>query len=206
LTSNDIADLRQSFLFVSGVSDNADELRQNINLYKVATSPDKDASMLSVVIPLESEAREKKLDRLKQDIYSMSSSVDFYDESFRNAISGEAIKKLMYPLDLKVNRFLRQVSSFLRDAMYFIVTDINRLYGKSYKVKDLEWIFKTNQIINTTETINNIIMLYSSNLIDLQEALDLLPLDINKEELLKRLESQNTLPEIEEEDDSNTAE
>jgi Zn-finger domain-containing protein len=131
----------------------------------------------------------------------MSSSVDFYDESIRNSISGEAIKKLMYPLDLKVNRFLRQVSSFLRDAMYFIVTDINRLYGKNYKVKDLEWIFKTNQIINTTETINNIIVLYSSNLIDLQEALDLLPLDINKEELLKRLESQNTLPEIEEEDE-----
>lgn len=196
LTSNDIANLTQAVIFATGISDNADEFRKNLMLYKVATSPDSNATMTSISVPLESEAREKHLQRLKENIYRFSGSVDFYDETFRNTVSGEAVKRLMIGLELRVNRFLRQVSQFLREVCYFVVADINRKNNAKYNYKDIEWTFDIKSLVNRTELINEIITLYTSGLVDLEESINLLPLDVNKEEMLKRIQSNVSLPDL----------
>jgi SPP1 family phage portal protein len=190
LTSNDIADLKQAFIFASGFSDDPDTFRKNLFLYKVAVSNNADSKITEVHVPLESEAREAHLNRLERNIYKDSRSIDFQSDAFTNDLSGEAINRLLIPLYLKVASYIRQLDTFIDQVVYFIVADINRKHNKSYKHDEIKWNFAPMKIINETDEINKIVTMLGSGVIDLEEAVGLLPLNINKEDLLKRLNDE----------------
>jgi len=109
LNMDDIEELRDAYLFIKGIV-LSEEQRRNFKKYHMFDTMDEQADMKYVVKNLNPEAIKADLERLKNDIYRISQTVNFGDEHFSGGSqSGESRK---YKLMSMENRRSSKVASF----------------------------------------------------------------------------------------------
>lgn len=155
---NQIADVREILIKVLGYSGtDVEEIMKIFRSTGIVKIDDATGNIdvLKTEIPV--EAREKALDRLKQNIFVIGQGVDSTNERFGTTSSGIALKMLYAPLDLKCSATIRKMMKSLYEFMWFITEDYNRKFGKSINYLDINFTFSKNMMINEAEIIESLV-------------------------------------------------
>lgn len=143
---------------------------------------DGDASPHTIEVPY--EARRTALEILRKEIYATAMALD-NDTITGGGLTTTAIKSAMQDLDLKTDGFEINVNDYIENIL--------NLYNE-FKNSNEEYEFKLirRSLINDTETIDNIYKF--RNDIDLETALRLNPYisDADVDDIMKKLEEENT--------------
>lgn len=95
------------------------------------------------------------LDRLNDDIYSGSNTVDSAGIDLGNT-SGIAIKLRYQDAIYDANELATNYNTSLEMLMGFILADINMRYGKSFDSEEIEFIFDMDLAIDENEIVENL--------------------------------------------------
>lgn len=152
--ANDIDDFPNSMLVVKNYDGaSKEEFVHNKNNYRsIFVQGDGDAKSLET--PLDVEAVEKHLERLRQDIYEFGQGVNTADKDIRDT-SGVALRFMYADLDMDCVDWGSEFQWSLKELIWFIVQDIATKTGDDYSDVNYDIIFNTDIIINETETITN---------------------------------------------------
>ena len=95
------------------------------------------------------------LDRLNDDIFSASNSVDSAGIDLGNT-SGIAIKLRYQDAINDANELVTNYNQSLEMIMGFVLADINIRYGKNFETEEIEFIFDMDLAIDETEIVDNL--------------------------------------------------
>ena len=152
--SNNLNDIPNSIKVVRNY-DGVDkaEFTQNLNIYRTAfVSGDGDVTSLQT--PLDTEASDSHLNRLKKDIYEAGNGVDTQDDDLGNA-SGVALKFRYAGLEMDTSDMANEFSAAMEELIWFITVDMSSKGIGDYTEVDFEVIFNTDTIVNESEIITD---------------------------------------------------
>lgn len=210
--SNNLQDFSDAIYVVTGYDgEDTDRLRQNIKNRKVVNAGSGtdagDVQIRTVSIPI--EARKAKLDIDKEAIYKFGMAFDSSQVGDGN-ITNVVIKSRYALLNMKVNKAEVRLRALIKWMNERIVADINRRYGKDYKVADItvtiirESVVDTKEIADielieaqTKEALIQAILAVASYL-DEESTLRLIceQFELEYDEVIKRLEDQDNKTDI----------
>jgi SPP1 family phage portal protein len=107
-----------------------------------------------LVLDIPVEARKTFLEIIRKDIYSNGFGVDVKDMEGRE-ITNVYIKSLYSDLDLKANKFIRQIKKFLKQFYEFVNIYRKAVGEAQIDVNNLNYIFNKKMIFNESEMIDN---------------------------------------------------
>lgn len=117
--SNALADQPNSILVVRNYDgQKLGEFRRNLATYRAVKVSD-DGGVNALNTPVDAQAANTHLERLRRDIYAFGRGVDVRNEAFSNAVSGVALKQAYAGLDLDCNGFEMEMRAGLLQAAYF---------------------------------------------------------------------------------------
>ena len=148
--SNNITDFDHPIYAVSGFQgDNLDELIQNLRTKKtIGTEAGGGVDLKTVDIPY--QARVMKLELDERNIYRFGmgfNSAQIGDGNVTNVV----IKSRYALLDLKCNKFEKQLRAFLSQLVQIALDEINKLKGTKYQLKDVYFEFEREVMTNATD-------------------------------------------------------
>ena len=148
--SNNISDFDHPIYAVSGFQgDNLDELIQNLRTKKtIGTEAGGGVDIKTVDIPY--QARVTKLELDEKNIYRFGmgfNSAQLGDGNITNVV----IKSRYALLDLKCNKFEKQLRAFLTDLVKIALDEINKSKGTNYQIKDVYFEFEREVMTNATD-------------------------------------------------------
>lgn len=148
--SNNITDFDHPIYAVSGFQgDNLDELIQNLRTKKtIGTESGGGVDIKTVDIPY--QARVTKLELDERNIYRFGmgfNSAQLGDGNITNVV----IKSRYALLDLKCNKFEKQLRAFLTQLIKIALDEINKINETDYKLKDVYFEFEREVITNATD-------------------------------------------------------
>lgn len=148
--SNNITDFDHPIYAVSGFQgDNLDELIQNLRTKKtIGTEAGGGVDIKTVDIPY--QARVTKLELDEKNIYRFGmgfNSAQLGDGNITNVV----IKSRYALLDLKCNKFEKQLRAFLSDLVKIALDEINKSNGTNYQLKDVYFEFEREVMTNATD-------------------------------------------------------
>ena len=151
-TSDIIMDVPDSIKIVKGYDGtDKEEFTENLSTFRTAFVRE-EGDFSVVETPLDIEARDRHLDRLRKDIYDFGGGVDTQDAELGNA-SGISIKFKYTDLDLDVNDMANEVKTALDNMIWFIKIDmLNKGIG-DYSETEYEIIFNTDTVINEKDVV-----------------------------------------------------
>jgi SPP1 family phage portal protein len=112
------------------------------------------ASYLKIDIPV--EARKEFLKILRENIFEFGMAVDTTRVGDGN-LTNVVIKSRYADLDLKANKFLKQVKKFLKEYYEFLNLVFKLKNLPQINVKTLNYVFNKKMIFNETELIENFV-------------------------------------------------
>jgi SPP1 family phage portal protein len=125
----------------------------NKNQYRtIFVQGDGDAKTLET--PLDVEAVDKHLQRLREDIYEFGQGVNVADKDIRDT-SGVALRFMYADLDMDCVDWGNEVEWSIGLLVWFIQQDILSKKGVDYEPVSYSVLFNTDIIVNETETITN---------------------------------------------------
>lgn len=153
-TSNNLQDIPNSIKIVKNY-DGTDkgEFTQNLNVYRTAFVSG-DGGVESLETPLDVQATEAHLNRLKKDIYEAGNGVDTQDENLGNA-SGVALKFRYAGLESDTTDMANEFEAALEDLIWFIKVDMSNKGLGDFMETDFDIVFNTDMIINESEIITD---------------------------------------------------
>lgn len=148
--SNNIVDFDHPIYAVSGFQgDNLDELIQNLRTKKtIGTEAGGGVDVKTVDIPY--QARETKLALDEKNIYRFGmgfNSAQVGDGNVTNVV----IKSRYALLDLKCNKFEKQLRAFLNQLVSIALDEINKTKGTDYQLKDVYFDFEREVMTNASD-------------------------------------------------------
>ena len=148
--SNNITDFDHPIYAVSGFQgDNLDELIQNLRTKKtIGTEAGGGVDIKTVDIPY--QARLTKLELDEKNIYRFGmgfNSAQLGDGNITNVV----IKSRYALLDLKCNKFEKQLRAFLTQLVKIALDEINKAQGTNYQLKDVYFEFEREVMTNATD-------------------------------------------------------
>ena len=148
--SNNITDFDHPIYAVSGFQgDNLDELIQNLRTKKtIGTEAGGGVDVKTVDIPY--QARLMKLELDEKNIYRFGmgfNSAQLGDGNITNVV----IKSRYALLDLKCNKFEKQLRAFLSQLVKIALDEINKSRGTKYQLKDVYFEFEREVMTNATD-------------------------------------------------------
>lgn len=148
--SNNITDFDHPIYAVSGFQgDNLDELIQNLRTKKtIGTEAGGGVDIKTVDIPY--QARLTKLELDERNIYRFGmgfNSAQIGDGNITNVV----IKSRYALLDLKCNKFEKQLRAFLTQLVKIALDEINKAKGTDYQMKDVYFVFEREVMTNATD-------------------------------------------------------
>ena len=148
--SNNITDFDYPIYAVSGFQgDNLDELIQNFRTKKaIATEPGGNVDIKAVAIPV--DARKIKLELDEKNIYRFGmgfNSAQLGDGNITNVV----IKSRYALLDLKCNKFEKQLRAFLNQLVQVALNEINERNETDYSLSDVYYKFEREVMTNARD-------------------------------------------------------
>ena len=148
--SNNITDFDHPIYAVSGFQgDDLDELIQNLRTKKtIGTEAGGGVDIKTVDIPY--QARVTKLGLDEANIYRFGmgfNSAQIGDGNITNVV----IKSRYALLDLKCNKFEKQLRAFLTELVKVALAEINESNGTDYQIKDVYFEFEREVMTNATD-------------------------------------------------------
>lgn len=149
--ANNIQDTSEALYVVKGFQgDNLDELMLNIKAKKhIGVDEDGGVEIKTVDIPY--EARKIKMEIDEKNIFRFGFGVNTESLKDTSATVSVAIKSAYANLDLKCNGFNKELRKFLRKQLDFVLEEINREKGTSYRQKDIYFNLERQIITNAQE-------------------------------------------------------
>lgn len=146
--ANNIDDMQEAFYTIKNYAgEGLPEFLAQLKKYKaVPIGEDGELKAQQLEIPV--EAREKFLDITDRNIYKFSMSVDT-DKLAGGDQTNVAIKSAYANLDLKADKFEKQVRKFLKRVITFINENDNKSYSAEVK-------FERSMIVNKLETLDKL--------------------------------------------------
>lgn len=124
------------------------EFRRNLNAYRAIRVSD-DGGVETLATPVDVDASNKHLERLRRDIYSFGRGVDMRGDRIGASASGIALKQEYSALDLDVNGLERGVQRALMDLHWFI----DRFLGLEEDALEVAFTFSRDIITVETEAV-----------------------------------------------------
>lgn len=148
--SNNISDFDHPIYAVSGFQgDNLDELIQNLKTKKtIGTEAGGGVDIKTVDIPY--QARVTKLELDEKNIYRFGmgfNSAQIGDGNITNVV----IKSRYALLDLKCNKFEKQLRAFLSQLVKIVINEVNKAKGTDYQLKDVYFEFEREVMTNASD-------------------------------------------------------
>lgn len=150
--ANSIEEVQDSIIKLinyGGESDKLDEFLQYLKRYKVLPLDENgDAQFMTMDIPV--EAKKTLIEILKENIYKFGQAVDI-DLNGAGNITNIVIKSKFAGLDLKCNKFEKEIKKFIKRLCNFLMSTnmVKVVIGKDFNV-----IFNRNIIINDLERVD----------------------------------------------------
>lgn len=152
--SNNLKDIQEMFyqLYGAGNTDLSEFVR-NLKKYKAVKLPT-GAVLKTEEGDIPTDAREKHLDRLREDIFVFGLGVDMNSDKFGNAPSGIALKFMYSGLDLKANALIRELTTALATLIWFI-SEYAKLKSENVSInpKGFSFQFDKQMIFNDYELV-----------------------------------------------------
>jgi len=144
--SNTLQDTNTSLYVIKGFEgDNLDETILNIRAKKHVGVPEGgDLDIKTVDIPV--EARKAKMDIDKENIYRFGMALDPDGRKDTSAKTSIEIKSMYARLDLKANKKVVALKSFLRQVLEFDLEEINATGKTAYAQKDIYFDFDEREV------------------------------------------------------------
>jgi len=136
-----------------------DDFREKLKKHKIIEIDNEEAEgggahYLTLEIPV--EARKTFLEIIRKDIYEHGFGVDTKQVGDGN-ITNIVIKSRYADLDLKANKFIKQIKAFLKRWFKF-VNIYRKIKGQAQiDVNNLDYVFDKKMIFNETEMIENFV-------------------------------------------------
>ena len=148
--SNNITDFDFPIYAVSGFQgDNLDELVQNLRTKKVVGT-EAGGGIDTKTIDIPYQARICKLELDEKNIYRFGmgfNSAQLGDGNITNVV----IKSRYALLDLKCNKFEKQLRAFLRQLVLIALNEINKINHTDYDIKDVYFKFEREVMTNASD-------------------------------------------------------
>lgn len=152
-TSNNLQDVPNSIKVVRNYDgQDKEEFTRNVNTFRTAFVSG-DGDMTAIDTPLDIQAIEGHLTRLRKDIYEAGNGVDTQDANLGNA-SGVALRFRYADLDIDMDGMATEFSSSLGQLFWFFFKDIANKAGTDYTGEDYDIVFNTEGIVNEVEIIS----------------------------------------------------
>ena len=144
--SNTLQDTNTSLYVIKGFDgDNLDETILNIRAKKHVGVPENgDLDIKTVDIPV--EARKAKMDIDRENIYRFGMALDPDGRKDTSAKTSIEIKSMYARLDLKANKKVINLKSFLRQVLEFDLAEINEQSTTAYAQKDIYFNFDEREV------------------------------------------------------------
>lgn len=148
--SNNISDFDHPIYAVSGFQgDNLDELIQNLRTKKtIGTEAGGGVDIKTVDIPYQARVTKLQLDETNIYRFGMGfNSAQIGDGNITNVV----IKSRYALLDLKCNKFEKQLRAFLTQLVKIALDEINKSRGTNYQLKDVYFEFEREVMTNASD-------------------------------------------------------
>lgn len=198
-TSNLLKDVPNSIKVVKNY-DGTDkqEFTQNLATFRTAFVSGDNGDMKCLETPIDIEAREKHLERLRRDMYEGACAVDTQNENLGDA-SGVSLKFRYADVDGEAQNMASEFAEALDTLVWFIKLDlINRKRGNFMEEK-VSFVFNTDIVMNEMEAIE--MCRESVGLISDETIRENHPWITNAQEEWMKMEKERQQREILEEDD-----
>ena len=180
--ANNIDDMQDAYFTLKGYEGSTKglgEFMKQLKMYK-AVPVSEDGAVESHQLQIPTEARKVFLEQLEKSIYKYAMAVDLNYMS-GGSITNVYIKAMFADLDLKCNQFESELRKFISHLIEFInINDNKSLSSKCAFVRET--------IVNTTETVDNLVNLTS--LVSDKTLRELVPFDIDVEQEEIRIKDQ----------------
>lgn len=155
-TLNDIlSDIPEAIKWFKGYGGtDLDELTEKIMEYR-AVLVDSDGDLGTLETPINIEAFNAVLDRLRKDAYEDGGGVDMQNDKTGDK-SGVGLKFLYSDLDLDLHELEDEVEVFFEWLLWFIDFDINLKQHSDYSEEEVTFKFNRTNIMNEQEMISMI--------------------------------------------------
>lgn len=151
--SNNIADANEYLVVVSGFEgdgDDMDALYKNLKTKKIiGVDSGGDVEYKTVSIPY--EARKVKMEVDRENIFVFGMGFDPMKVGDGSNITNVLIKSRYALLDLKTNKFEKQVKKTIRKMLNIVLKEINEELGSNYSQNDVKIKFNREIITNATD-------------------------------------------------------
>lgn len=187
-TADTLEDLPNSIYVVRNY-DGADlgEFRHNLATYRAVKVTD-DGGVETLALPVDTDAVDAHLKRLRKDLYELGRGVDTQTERIGSSPSGIALKFLYADLDMNANIMESEFQHSLERLMFFVDAHlINAGFGDFTGVP-VHFIFNRDIAINEADTIRMI--KDSVGILSMQSLIDQHPWTINTQTELERLKEE----------------
>ena len=153
--SNNLVDFDTPLHVVSGFDgQDLKQLQTNLKTKKViGVGEGGDVNVRTVDIPY--EARVKKLELDKQNIFIFGGGLNVDGLKDTNATTNMAIKMAYALLELKTNKLQTRLKNLLKgDIIRIVLDEINKTHETGYQLKDIYFDFNRSTMTNETENAN----------------------------------------------------
>ena len=148
--SNNIQDSAEAYFVVSGFQgDNLEELIQNVKVKKhIGVDVGGAVDVKTVDIPYQARLTKLQLDEVNIYRFGMGfNSAQLGDGNITNVV----IKSRYSLLDLKCDKFEKNLKKFLREMIKVVLDDVNKRLGTDYSQKDVYFEFNREIITNASD-------------------------------------------------------
>lgn len=151
--SSNLQDFDRPIIVVTGYKgDSTEDLKRKIKATGVvrtgAPHTAGDVNIRTYNVPF--EGRKAKMAMDKEAIYKFGMAFDSAQLGDGN-VTNVVIKSRYSLLDLKCNKIEPRVRSLIKWCLEFVLADIQRLYGETYSLSDIEVVIERNMIFNEND-------------------------------------------------------
>lgn len=191
---NDIDDIQQLIWVLTNYGgEDLDEFRNDLKKYKTvnmqSTGADDKSGLSTIAVDIPVEARNKLIEICRKQIYEQGQGLDPHPEGGYSNSSGEALKFMYSPLELKAGLMEIEFREGFNRLIRFIASTLG--YGDNFVITQT---WTRNAIKNDLELVQ--ICQQSVGIVSLKTILKAHPLCEDVEQELKQLEEENKEDEL----------
>lgn len=157
---------------------------------------DKDADIESIKPKMDTEAYAKAIQENRISVAKTNKTVDM--EALRNGnshVTSDAIKASYASMDAVADTILNNFTGSLQKVIVFLnkYLILTGQFKSEFEKVKVNFNFSKNQLINETERIDNICKLHDAGLLSLETALEYIPLPINIQQEIERINKEKNI-------------
>ena len=187
--TNNFLDLAELYWVIAGYGgETTSAIARKLQVNRAVSISDAQGKIEAKQTELPVAGRLEYLNMLRRDIFHFGMGVDVDADKFGNAPSGVSLKFQYSLLNLKAHAMAAKLRAAVKEFLWFITDDYNRMHGTAYDSGDVSVSLNYETITNDLETIQMIAQ--SDGIISRKTQLANHPLVTDVNEEMKQLESE----------------